>query len=65
MHGEAVVAFVRTCAPLTEAEVLSHCRRKLASYKVPGRVFFLDELPRTPSGKIARQRLREIHGKLR
>jgi long-chain acyl-CoA synthetase len=63
-HGEVAVAFVAISAPLTEKDILSHCRGRLASHKVPGRVVLLDNLPRTSSGKVSRQRLREIHREL-
>ena len=35
------------------------CRERLAGYKVPRRVEFLDELPRNPSGKVLKRVLRE------
>ncbi len=45
-------------APPGEEEVLAHCREHLAAYKCPRRVVVLDALPRTPNGKIRRERLR-------
>ncbi|WP_020102761.1 fatty acyl-CoA synthetase [Mycobacterium sp. 360MFTsu5.1] len=58
---EAVVAAVvpRTGMTLTEDEVLSHCRGHLAGFKTPKRVFFVDSLPKNPSGKLLKRRLRE------
>ncbi len=58
--GEAVHAFVvlRPGARLSEAEVIAHCRDHLAHYKAPKSVSFLPTLPRTPNGKIAKERLR-------
>jgi len=50
-------------ASLDEAEVIAHCRRGLANYKVPVRVFAIDDFPKTPSPngfKIQRNRLREM-----
>jgi len=46
-------------AALTEADVLSVCRAKLARFKVPKRVVFYraDELPTTPTGKVQKFRL--------
>jgi len=47
--------------PVTStAEALrEHCRAHLAGYKVPKQIDFLPELPRTGSGKISKQRLRD------
>lgn len=58
--GEVPVAFV-VCRPgrgLTRHGVVSHCRRHLAGFKVPKAVFFVDQLPRTASGKVRKHRLR-------
>ena len=62
--GVRAVAFVtlQGGATLDEAAVVAHCRQGLASYKVPLRVFAIDDFPRTPSPnglKIQRNRLRE------
>ncbi|MHB8191432.1 MAG: class I adenylate-forming enzyme family protein [Ferrimicrobium sp.] len=46
-------------AQLGETEVVEYAREKLARYKTPKYVVFVDELPRTPSGKIMKYRLRE------
>ena len=45
-------------AALTEADVIAHCRRELATYKVPKDVRFLDALPKSNVGKILRKDLR-------
>ena len=51
--GEVVeVAIVRTGAQPTEAKVKERCRKLLANFKVPHRVHFMHELPRTPTGKV-------------
>ena len=53
--GEAVKAFlVVTGAPLTEAQVIAHCRANLEDFMVPKYVEFLQELPMTSSGKISK-----------
>ena len=57
--GEKVTAFVVAgLNPPTEADVIAHCRKSLAAYKVPGSVQFVDELPKSPIGKILRRELR-------
>ncbi|HKF71471.1 MAG TPA: AMP-binding protein [Stellaceae bacterium] len=60
--GEAVRLFVARSpgATLTEEQVIAHCRRELAAYKVPKEVRFLDALPKSAVGKILRKDLRAI-----
>ncbi len=57
---EAVTAVVvlRGGAELTADELVSHCDAELAGFKVPKRVEFVSELPRTASGKLMRRELR-------
>ena len=58
---EAVVAavVVRTGAALSEDDVLAHCREHLAGFKTPKHVFFVETLPKNPSGKLLKRELRE------
>jgi fatty-acyl-CoA synthase len=48
-------------ASVEEAELLDHCRGRLAGYKKPSRIFFADELPRNAAGKVLKAPLRERH----
>ena len=59
--SEVGVAFVRLepGQALTEEQVLAYCRGKIASFKIPRRVIFVDEYPMTSSGKIQKAKLRE------
>ncbi|MGX6510954.1 class I adenylate-forming enzyme family protein [Rhodococcus sp. SJ-2] len=58
--GETPAALVRTESELTESEIVAFCNERLADYKVPRYVVFMDEpLPRMPSGKIAKRQLRD------
>jgi long-chain acyl-CoA synthetase len=59
--GEAVKAWVvlRAGQTATETELRTFCREKLAPYKVPSRVEFRTELPKTMVGKVLRRVLRE------
>ncbi len=58
--GEAVHAYVVSDDPApSEAEILAHCREYLTAYKVPRGVWFVDELPKSPIGKILRKELRK------
>ncbi|HLS75489.1 MAG TPA: AMP-binding protein [Nocardia sp.] len=61
--GEAVVAAVRACGPVTEAELTDLVGGTLATYKKPRRVVFVPEIPRLPSGKVLRRVLEERHGR--
>jgi long-chain acyl-CoA synthetase len=58
--GETVkaVLVLREGAVLTAEDVLAHCVSELARFKVPTVVEFVDALPQTPTGKLARARLR-------
>jgi fatty-acyl-CoA synthase len=58
---EAVVAAVvpREGVSLTEDDVIAHCREHLAGFKSPKQVFFVDSLPKNPSGKLLKRSLRE------
>ncbi|MEV0319938.1 acyl-CoA synthetase [Streptomyces sp. NPDC050658] len=56
---EAVTAVVVRNGDVTEAELIDHAREKLAHFKAPKRVVFVDELPRNASGKILKRELRD------
>jgi acyl-CoA synthetase (AMP-forming)/AMP-acid ligase II len=56
---EAVTAFVVGLGGVTEPELIEHCRGTLAGYKVPKSVHFIDEIPKSPVGKILRRALRD------
>jgi acyl-CoA synthetase (AMP-forming)/AMP-acid ligase II len=59
--GEALLAVVerRAASPLTAAALQAWTRDRVADYKVPRRVEFVDELPRDPNGKVLKRFLRE------
>ncbi|MFW6383883.1 MAG: class I adenylate-forming enzyme family protein [Halodesulfurarchaeum sp.] len=59
--GERVIAAVRTTGsgPLGTEEVRTQLRGRLADHKLPKAVHVLDSLPRTPSGTVDRETLRE------
>ena len=60
-YGEAVKAFVvqKDESAVTERELIDHCRRSLARFKVPVAIEFRTELPRTIIGKVLRRALRD------
>ncbi len=63
--GEAVVG----CVVLKEGQgagaedLIAFCRAELAGFKTPKRIVFLDELPKTGSGKLYKQGLKDIMGR--
>ena len=61
--GESVLAcIVRRDSSLTVDDIEAHAREHLAGYKVPRRVEFVDEIPKTGSNKILKRSLRERFG---
>ncbi len=61
--GEVVHAWVTGAAshPAPDADdLMDHCRRELAAYKVPRRIGIIDSLPRTAVGKLARNQLAPV-----
>jgi fatty-acyl-CoA synthase len=58
--GEAPRAFivVKPGRDVEAAALIAHCRARLAGFKTPRDIVFLDVLPRTPSGKVLKRRLR-------
>jgi fatty-acyl-CoA synthase len=63
---EAVVAVVVAksgCRP-TEEDILKQVSGRLASFKTPKRIVFVDALPKNPSGKLLKRQLREMHADL-
>jgi acyl-CoA synthetase (AMP-forming)/AMP-acid ligase II len=59
--GEAVKALVVPAAnaQASAADLIAHARQRLAAYKLPKTVDFVDELPRNPAGKILKRELRK------
>jgi acyl-CoA synthetase (AMP-forming)/AMP-acid ligase II len=56
--GEAVKAVVVVQTTTTETELIEYCRERIAHYKAPKSVDFVDSLPRNPSGKVLKRVLR-------
>jgi long-chain acyl-CoA synthetase len=60
LHGQRVKAFVvRAGSTLTAEDIVAACRQRLAKYKIPEVIEFLSELPKGPTGKILKKRLRD------
>ncbi len=60
-YGEAVTAFVKVKQGLTcsEADLIGFCKERIASYKAPKKIMFVDELPKSPAGKILKREIRK------
>jgi fatty-acyl-CoA synthase len=55
--GKAVIVLRAGAPVITEAEILEHCARNLARYKVPRSAVFVAALPMSPAGKILKREL--------
>lgn len=62
-RGEVVKAFVvlRRGCHATADEIIEFCKERLAKFKIPAEVEFLDTLPKSAVGKILRRELRDLH----
>jgi long-chain acyl-CoA synthetase len=60
VSGERVRAYVKAAVPAPSKEaVIAQCRTNLAAYKIPQDIIFVDDLPKSPIGKILRRTLRD------
>jgi acyl-CoA synthetase (AMP-forming)/AMP-acid ligase II len=58
--GQLLDHVVDCCYRETLKSIVEYCRAQLAAYKVPRAVQFVDDFPKTSSGKIMRHRLNEL-----
>ena len=63
-YGEALFAaiVVRPGSSLTENDIIDHCRGLIGGYKIPRRMAFVEELPKSAMGKILKTEIRKIYG---
>jgi len=63
-YGEALFAAIvpRAGASLTDSEIVDHCRGLIGGYKIPRRMAFVEELPKSAMGKILKTEIRKIYG---
>jgi long-chain acyl-CoA synthetase len=59
LYGEEVKSFVvlREGCEATEAEIIEFCRARLADFKCPKKIVFLDDIPKGPTGKLLKREL--------
>ena len=53
--GEEIEAAVVIAGQITEDEIVVHCRKSLADFKVPKKIHIVSEIPKTATGKIQRR----------
>ena len=60
--GEVPAAFVvkKPSSELTDKDIIEYCRDKLAKYKLPKEIIFMDELPKNATGKIQKNQLGKL-----
>jgi acyl-CoA synthetase (AMP-forming)/AMP-acid ligase II len=56
--GEQVKAIVETASAVDADDIVAFCRERLAHYKCPKTVDFVEVLPRDPNGKVRKRELR-------
>jgi fatty-acyl-CoA synthase len=56
--GQAVIVLAPGCT-VEESTIIEHCSERLAKFKVPQSVRYIDELPRNATGKILKRELRD------
>lgn len=61
--GEGVTAIIikESHSDITEENVMSYLKEKIARFKQPNKIFFLDELPRNTMGKVQKKALRDTY----
>ncbi|ODS91588.1 MAG: acyl-CoA synthetase [Comamonas sp. SCN 65-56] len=59
VEAVTAVVIVKQGQVLSETDVIAHCTAHMAAFKAPKRVVFFDQLPKNPSGKVLKRRLRE------
>jgi long-chain acyl-CoA synthetase len=62
LYGEEVAAFIvlKDGMKVSETEIISFCQERLADYKCPKRVKFVDEIPKGPTGKLLKRELAKL-----
>lgn len=64
LWGESPCAFVvlktESNVKVSESDIINHCRKNLSKFMVPKKVVFLKELPKTSTGKVLKNELREM-----
>ncbi len=61
-YGQRISACVvlEPCKPEDEQAIINHCHEQIGKFKSPDRIYFMQDLPKGPSGKIQRLKLKEL-----
>ncbi len=62
--GEEIVALVKTKKPLTEKALKEFCSQSLAHFKIPKYIKFVKDFPRTATGKVQKNKIKEALAKI-
>lgn len=62
-RGRSAVVVPKKNASITEKELITYCKERLAGFKCPKKILISDKLPKNPSGKILKRELKEQLGK--
>jgi long-chain acyl-CoA synthetase len=57
--GEKVCAYITVKSEVSESDILAHCKVLLTAYKIPKKIVFMQELPKSSVGKLLRRELRK------
>ncbi len=60
LYGEEVAAFVVLRTDVSEKDIIEHCRKHLADFKCPKKIYFVDEIPKGPTGKLLKRELARL-----
>ncbi len=61
VEGVTAIIVPKAGQTIKEEEIINLCKENLAGFKVPKGVIFMDQLPKTPSGKILKRDLRQLY----
>jgi fatty-acyl-CoA synthase len=57
----AAVVALKQGAAISADELMAHAREHLAAFKVPKKIFFVEDMPRNASGKLLKRELRRVY----
>lgn len=61
LYGEEVAAFVVLKESVREENLVDYCRQHLADFKCPKKIYFVDDIPKGPTGKLLKRELARLY----
>jgi long-chain acyl-CoA synthetase len=61
LYGEEVAAFVVLKESVSEENLVDYCRQHLADFKCPKEFYFVDDIPKGPTGKLLKRELARLY----